>query len=269
MTKKLGLVTTFAAFAMAACTFATLGMAKGMASAAEVEPTPAEQGWYIVGNGMGSLKDCSWNDYVPAFKLDGRESKTGRFTFEGLELYAGDAFKILYADGEWAYPSESGWTADVMVQYSNLDSYAAGYFVDGGLGNIQATPAGQGRYDLTLTVTADTISLSYDRTGDIIDPTVTEEMYVVGSLANYETCNWPGSIDVKTSCPGMKYDTATKTWSVTLNLVEGDEFKIYNLVNNAYYPSGMNNNYVVEETGTYLIAWQSTAPDFTVTPVKA
>ncbi len=64
-TKKVGIVTTIAAFGMAALTLATLGVAKGMsASAAEVEPEPipAEQGWYVVGNGAGSLKDCSWTN---------------------------------------------------------------------------------------------------------------------------------------------------------------------------------------------------------------
>ena len=56
-TKRVGL-STIAAFAMAACTFATLGMANGISANAEaVEPTPAAEGWYIVGNGAGSLSE--------------------------------------------------------------------------------------------------------------------------------------------------------------------------------------------------------------------
>lgn len=47
-TKRVGL-STIAAFAMAACTFATLGMANGISANAEaVEPTPAEEGIYLV-----------------------------------------------------------------------------------------------------------------------------------------------------------------------------------------------------------------------------
>lgn len=270
-TKKVGL-STIAAFALAACTFATLGMAKGMtANADEVEPTPepAAQGWYIVGNGAGSLADCSWTNYVPAFKLAGpAASKSGTFVFEDLELYEGDAFKILYADGTWAYPNDSGWTADVMAQYSNLTSTADGYFVDGGLGNIQATELGQGIYDLTLNI-AETgaISLSYEKTGSVT-PIAEEEMYVVGTLKNYATCNWPGSIDVATCCPKMTLNAETQKWTVELDLVKGDQFKVYNLKNNGYFPSGMNNNYVVAETGTYIVEYGVKAPDFTVTAVE-
>lgn len=271
-TKKVGL-STIAAFALAACTFATLGMAKGMtANAEEVDPTPepAAQGWYIVGNGAGSLADCSWTNYVPAFKLDGpAASKTGTFMFEGLELYKGDAFKILYADGTWAYPSESGWTADNMAQYSDLASTEGGYFVNGGLGNIQATELGQGIFNLELTVTAaGAISLDYEWVGSVT-PIAQEDMYVVGSLANYPTCNWPGAIDVATTCPKMTLDEATQKWTVTLNLAAGDEFKVYNLVNNGYFPSGMNNNYVVAESGWYEIEYGVEAPDFIVRATTA
>ncbi len=143
-TKRVGL-STIAAFAMAACTFATLGMANGISANAEaVEPTPAAEGWYIVGNGAGSLSESSWTEYVPEFKLQGAAGRVGTFTYEGLTLYEGDAFKVLYADGEWAYPNDSGWTEDVTGQFSNLATNIDGYFVNGGLGNIQATEAGEG-----------------------------------------------------------------------------------------------------------------------------
>lgn len=269
-TKKVGL-STIAAFALAACTFATLGMAKGMtANADEVEPTPepAAQGWYIVGNGAGSLKECSWTNYEPNFKLTSESTgKEGTFVSNEIELYEGDAFKMLYANGEWVYPSDSGWTADVMAQFSDLTTNENGYFVDGGLGNIQATAAGQGKYMFMLTVDSETISLSYFRTGDVT-PIAEEEMYVVGTLKNYATCNWPGSIDVATSCPKMTLDEATQKWTVTLDLVKGDQFKVYNLKNNGYFPSGMNNNYVVAETGKYIVEYGVKAPDFTVTAVE-
>lgn len=264
-TKKVAL-SIIAAFAMAACTFATLGMASGLAaSAAEAEPQPAAQGWYIVGNGAGSLKDSSWTDYVPDFMLDAaagqEEGRTGTYTFTGLELYQGDAFKVLYADGEWLWPNDSGWGADVVAQFNNLATNADGYFVNGGLGNIQATEAGQGKYNLTLTVTETGISLSYVKTGDIT-PIAMEEMYVVGSLKNYPTCNWPGAIDVATKCPKMTLDG--NKWTVELDLEVGDMFKVYNLVNNGYFPSGINNDCVIEEAGLYYIEYEVAAPSFIV-----
>ncbi len=264
-TKKVG-ITTIAAFALAACTFATLGMAKGMsASAAEVKPEPAAQGWYIVGNGAGSLKDCSWTNYELDFKLAG-EGREGDFVSNEISLYEGDAFKILYADGTWVWPSDSGWTADVMAQYSNLASTADGYFVDGGLGNIQATKEGQGKYVFYLAVTSDSITLMYERTGEVA-PIAQEEMYVVGSLANYPTCNWPGSIDVATSCPKLTLNAETQKWTATLELKAGDQFKVYNLMNNAYFPSGMNNDCIIAEDGTYEIEYGVKAPSFIVTNV--
>lgn len=267
-TKKV-VMSTIATFALAACTFATLGMAKGTsANAAEKEPVYAQEGWYVVGNGAGSLKDCSWLNYVPEYKLEqlGDTAYIGEFEIE-LDLYAGDAFKLLYANGEWEWTSDSGWKTEYMAQYSDLSDPTN--FVNGGLGNIQAKQ--DGKYSILLIVEQDeagavTTTVEATRKGDVT-PIVMEEMYVVGSLANYPTCNWPGAIDVATKCPAMSYNATTKKWTVTLNLVAGDEFKVYNLISNAYYPGGIVGNYVVAVTGTYEVEWESAAPDFIVTPV--
>lgn len=277
-TKKVAL-STIAAFAMAACTVATLGMAKGMtANAAEAEPVYAEQGWYMVGNGAGTLKTCSWTNYVPTFKFTPKPEdagkKTGTFTYSGVELYAGDAFKVLYASGEWEWPNDSGWKADVTAQFSNLDN-KDGYFVNGGLGNIQATEKGQGIYDFTLTVSETTtetattteIKLTYVRTGNIT-PIAKEEMYVVGTIKGLPECNWPGSIDVATKCPKMTLNEETKKWTVELELAKGDTFKVYNLASNAYFPSGIGNDCVIQEAGTYLVEYESKAPSFIVMNVE-
>lgn len=264
--KKVAL-STFAAFVLAACTVATLGMANGvsaMAAEEEPKPVPAAQGWYIVGNGAGTLSKCDWNNYVPEFKFEGEEAKEGTFTYKNVTLYEGDAFKVLYANGEWAWPSESGWGADVMAQFSNLATNADGYFVNGGLGNIQATKAGQGVYDFTLTVTATETTLSYKQTSKDVDEIAKEEMYVVGNLAAYPDCNWPGAIDVKTCCPALTLDTTTNKWKADLFLMEGDTFKVYNLVNNAYFPSGVANDCVIEVAGMYTVEYEVAAPSFTV-----
>ena len=270
-TKTRRLTTTIAAVAMAACTFATLGMAKGMsADAAESAAAPAA-GWYVGGNGAGTLSACSWTQYRPDFKLtqtEGTGNYIGTFTTQDITLYGGDAFKLLYANGTWQWPNDSGWTPEYVGQFENLYDENA-YFVDGGLGNIQLVHGQDGVYNFMLSV--------YEMEGTVttfitptlvskdVPPIAQEEMYVVGRLANYPTCNWPGSIDVKTSCPALTYDTAKKKWTATLDLAVGDQFKVYNLVNNGYFPSGTNNDCIIAEADTYTIEYETKAPSFTVT----
>ncbi|MCI9504263.1 MAG: hypothetical protein HFE26_02570 [Clostridia bacterium] len=197
------------------------------------------------------------------FKFDGPEAKVGTFTYKDVTLYEGDAFKVLYANGEWAWPSESGWGADVMAQFSNLATNADGYFVNGGLGNIQATKAGQGVYDFTLTVTATETTLSYVQTSKDVEDIAKEQMYLVGTIKSLPSCNWPGSIDVATCCPALELDG--NKWVLEIELNKGDTFKVYNLVNNAYFPSGVANDCVIPEDGAYLIEYEVAAPNFTVT----
>ena len=270
-TKTRRLTSTIAAVAMAACTFATLGMAKGMsADAAESAAAPAA-GWYVVGNGAGTLSACSWTQYRPDFKLtqtEGTGNYIGTFTTQDITLYGGDAFKLLYANGTWQWPNDSGWTPEYVGQFENLYDENA-YFVDGGLGNIQLVHGQDGVYNFMLSV--------YEMEGTVttfitptlvskdVPPIAQEEMYVVGRLANYPTCNWPGSIDVKTSCPALTYDTATKKWTATLDLAVGDQFKVYNLVNNGYFPSGTNNDCIIEVADIYTIEYETAAPSFIVT----
>ena len=66
----------------------------------------------------------------------------------------------------------------------------------------------------------------------------------------------------------MTLNKVTGKWSVRLELMEGDIFKVYNLVNNAYFPSGVNNDCVIEEEGNYLVEYETKAPSFTVTNVE-
>ncbi len=144
--KKVAL-STFAAFALAACTVATLGMANGvsaMAAEEEPKPVPAAQGWYIVGNGAGTLSKCDWNNYVPEFKFEGEEAKEGTFTYKNVTLYEGDAFKVLYANGEWAWPSESGWGADVMAQLRRTRQHSGN---ESGTGRLRLHAYGNGDGD--------------------------------------------------------------------------------------------------------------------------
>lgn len=65
----------------------------------------------------------------------------------------------------------------------------------------------------------------------------------------------------------MTLDKETQKWTVKLNLVKGDQFKVYNLINNGYFPSGMNNDCIIAEDGEYKIEYGVKAPSFIVTNV--
>ena len=70
-------------------------------------------------------------------------------------------------------------------------------------------------------------------------------------------------IDVATCCPALELDG--NKWVLEIELNKGDTFKVYNLVNNAYFPSGVANDCVIPEDGAYLIEYEVAAPNFTVT----
>ena len=239
----------------------------------EPEPTTYEKGWYVIGNGAGYLKGCSWTEYLEEYRLTNgtdvdENNYDGIWTLNDVLLYQGDAFKILYNNGTDETPDDSGWGADIQVQYSNITENAGANFTDGGLGNIQALVSGY--YNLTLDVYTEngvtTISLSYTRQDKEVPPIDLYEMYVVGKISSVPACNWPGYTDVATNCIKMTYIAETDKWIANIYLVPSDEFKVYNAVNNAYYPSGIAGNHCVETASKYVIEWGTDAPDILVIP---
>lgn len=280
MNKRLScLFTSIAAFALAGLlVFTGATMLKANAQEdPEPEPTPVhESGWYIVGNGAGTLKTCSWTEYLADYRVTGipydTENYTGRWTTPEIMMYPGDAFKLLYNDGSFETPDDSKWGEDIQAQFSNIAVNTDEDFVNGGLGNIEARVAGY--YTFTLTVMKDaetgkvTLTLSFDRAPNKVPPEIDlYDMYVVGTIASRPACNWPGVTDVTKNCIKMDYDPLTKKYTATVTLVATDEFKVYNLISNSYFPSGVNNNYK-GYTGEYIIEWGLDAPDILVTPVE-
>ncbi len=236
-------------------------------SAPEPEPEPElpASGWYVVGNGAGYLKGCSWTEFVEEYKV--ADDYTGEFTLPEMLLYAGDAFKLVYTDGEKANPEATGWTADVVAQFGNILDNPDLAFVDGGLGNIEAVVSGY--YTFTLYVVKDsdttTIGLTYVRADKEIPDITLYEMYVVGKIASHPTNNWPDYTDVKIHCIKMEYNATTDKWTARVTLIPSDEFKVYNAVTGAYYPSGVVDNYT-GFSGDYVIEWGTSAPDILVIP---
>lgn len=268
----------------------SLGIAAGAgvgltANAAELQEDLPESGWYVVGNGAGYLKDCSWQAYLANWRLTGtaedEENYAGIWQTNEILLYQGDQFKIVYNDGTWTHPDESGWTEDNCAQFANIVGDTAGYFSDGGLGNIYAEVSGY--YTFTLNVEFDaetglsTLTLSFVRSDRVVPPRTLYDMYIVGSIASVETCGWPDALrdegkTVEDSCIPMTSATEGEgeeqvtTWSATVVLGLEDQFKLYNTVTGTYYPGGFDNNLVVTEAGTYLVSWVEGSQEVTLTP---
>lgn len=263
------LLTSFVAFFLAAL-FVLTGVTMLKANAQEEpepEPELPAQGWYIVGNGAGYLKECSWTEFVEKYRV--ADSYTGDFTLPEMLMYPGDAFKLLYTDGTKETPDDTKWTADVVAQFDNIADNTALDFADGGLGNIEAVVSGYYTFKVSVIEIPEMqpiIELTYSRS-DVEPPEITlYEMYVVGTIASHPTNNWPSLTDVATNCIKLEYDEDTDKWTATVTLIPTDEFKVYNLVTDAYYPSGVGNNYTGFD-GEYVIEWGTGAPDIKVTPV--
>lgn len=263
------LLTSFVAFFLAAL-FVLTGVTMLKANAQEEpepEPELPAQGWYIVGNGAGYLEDCSWTEFVEKYRVS--DTFAGEFTLPEMLMYPGDAFKLLYTDGTKETPDDTKWTADVVAQFGNITDNTALDFADGGLGNIEAVVSGYYTFKVSVIEIPEMqpiIQLTYSRS-DVEPPEITlYEMYVVGTIASHPTNNWPSLTDVATNCIKLEYDEETDKWTATVTLIPTDEFKVYNLVTDAYYPSGVGNNYTGYE-GEYVIEWGTGAPDIKVTPV--
>ena len=261
------------------------------ASAAEGEdptPTPAASGWYVMGNGAGEqgLKNCSWTEYKADFRLTGtpeEEGETpanylGTWSTKKLALYQNDQFKILYADGTLAGPNDASWGDGFVVGYYQIPETDRGNFLDGGLGNIQIAEHFDGWYTFHVEVYDDGEGVMFDVTYDYdtetpLPPLVTTyEMYVVGSIASDSNVGWPGQADktmiemfpreVEVEDEEGNKITVTKYYSHQIYFHTTDEIKVYNAVDNLYYPSGVDNNVSPTAEGWFVVEWEETAPSF-------
>ena len=264
----------------------SLGIATGAgvgltANAAQLQEDLPASGWYVVGNGAGDLADCSWQAYLADWRLTGTTEDEanyfGVWKTPELLLYQGDQFKLLYNDGSYATPDDSGWTEEVCAQFANIVGDTEGYFSDGGLGNIYCNFNGFYTFTLTVQEEEPILSISFERSDREVPPLVLYDMYIVGSIASVPTCGWPDNLDpagpdgVALYCIPMTKTTEVvneetiTTWSATVTLGTEDQFKLYNTVTGTYYPGGFDNNLVVTEEGTYLVSWVEGSQDVTLT----
>lgn len=265
----------------------SLGVAAGAgagltANAAEFQETH-ESGWYMVGNGIGDLKNCSWQEYRSDWRLTGTAADEinylGVWETPELLLYQGDQFKLLYNNGEWEIPDDSGWTSEVCAQFENVkqdETAEEKDFSDGGLGNIYVEVSDYYKFTLTASEDAETgevsLVITYTREHAEVPSIDLYEMYVVGTIASVKTCDWPDNLTaageaVEGNCISMTSRATEEgtVWEATVVLAEGDEFKLYNTITGTYYPGGFDNNLTVEEAGTYLISWVENTQDVMLT----
>ncbi len=240
------------------------------------EENPHESGWYITGNGAGFLQDCSWLQYVDAYRIEGealdKENYTGVWTTPEMLLYETDQFKLLYNNGTYSTPLESGWGYDIQAQFMNIVDNTAVDFIDGGLGNIQALKSGY--YTFTLYVDRDVetqevkIDLEYERSDKEVPDISLYDMYVIGSIAVNPACGWPDDgVNVANDCIKMTYNPLTDKWTAQVTLIPNDSFKVYNLITGDYYPMFYGTVYTGYD-GEYVIEWATNAHDIYVIPAE-
>lgn len=267
---------------------ALMGVGIMSASAAEGDdptPTPAPSGWYVMGNGAGEqgLKNCSWTEFKKDFRLEGVATDDvnylGSWYTNKLALYQNDQFKFLYSDGTLVGPTaEDSWAAKNVADYFTISEADRANFLNGGLGNIQIAEGFEGWYTFYLDVyetngeVQKSLTYTYDDKTPLPSIETHYEMYVVGSIASDSTVGWPGQEDktmiemfpreVEVENEKGELVTVTKYYSHQIYFHTTDEIKVYNAIDNLYYPSGVDNNVSPPADGWFVVEWEETAPSF-------
>ena len=234
------------------------------------------QGWYLVGKGAGSLYECSWTEYLDNFRLEGEsfgdsQSYYGIWKTEPLLLYRGDQFKFIYEGGGWMTPNASGWRNNFVATFKNLQSNNTGNaFSAVGPDSIGVNISGYYTFYIHVSKTSggESIILTFNRESTSVPSKTLEDMYIVGSIASIPACGWPNDVNVASSCVKMTYNSYDGKWySPAIRLTETDEFKVFNLITQVYYPSSVNDNFSVATSGWYIIQWESGSQTLTAIPV--
>ncbi len=235
-------------------------------------------GWYIVGNGAGTLYDCSWTEYLSNYRIGGtafegssEEDYLGFWKTESLLLYQGDQFKFLYQNGNWPMPDASGWLSSYTAGFADLFANNSGdAFSSVGEDIIQVNKSGYYTFYIHVAKAASgvAITLTFNLTSTSVPSKTLEDMYIVGSIASVPACGWPDNVSVTSDCIKMTYNSYDGKWySPAIRLTAADKLKVYNLANHGYYPSFFDDNFSVATSGWYIIQWESGSQTLTAIPV--
>ena len=161
------------------------------------------------------------NEWTPdeAFKLIADEETEGRFILENIELTAGTKVKVYDAANDVWYPDGMGNDFEVP---------------EDGIYDLEFFPAGE---------------MGEDYHGGFFKLTKqpeppAPEYYLVGTMNN-----WTPEEAFKL----IAGDEEGKFVLENVELTAGALLKIYDAVNDVWYPDGLNNDYEVAEDGTYLV----------------
>ncbi len=245
----------------------------------EADVTPDEdldtREFWVTGSGAGDLKDCGWDILKDTFKLTRQPKKDAEgFTLYTIQfkIYAGgDNFKIRQDERDTA--GALVWTDGTYFGLNEIKEND-GTFVDGGLGNIAVAKGKDGIYKFTVhTKPAPAAWADNYVSFELVEPVEglpkTEDIYIVGNLKEYPTNAWPTLVknSVQKDCVPLEFD-GDKTWSTTVRLrANVDTFKLYNTVNNKYYPDP-DPNLTVKTSGDYKISWVVGTNTVTLEPVE-
>ncbi len=213
--------------------------------------------WYVVGNGAGSLLSITWDKlFGDMTKADHPDANGYTVYTRTLDLYKGDQFKFV---------QDLLWGEEGGLGYYSLGEVAnsAGVFQDGGLGNIKLMEGQDGTYEFIIRSKPgenDTAVMVEWRLVKPLEPLNVEEqfnMYIIGHLhcTNALDQNTQWSKDPSYMVK-MNLMADGETFYAVAELYDNDEFKVYNLRTNAYFPDGTNNNLKPPKTTLYVVTWK-------------
>ncbi len=211
-----------------------------------------ERKWYIVGNGAGSLLGVTWDHLGAALTRSETPDANGYTVYTTFEvtLYAGDQFKLVQ-DLDWD---------DGLGYYSFSDlANTSGVFRDAGGGNITPQAGHDGIYQFIIRSKPDlgpTSVMVEWKLVEALEPLDVEEqfdMYIIGKMKATGYNQWITTPDQMVK---MNLMADGETFYTVVELASNDEFKVYNLKSNGYFPDGTGNNLKVPTTTLYVVTWK-------------
>ncbi len=232
--------------------------------------------FYVVGGGMGTLKNGTWDGPKTGFQFAKAPHKDANgntvYTFT-MELYSADEFKFIEQNTiSTTEKDEEGnflWDEATTFMLADLDVTAVPEAFSGN-DNIVVNTNADGIYKFTLLTKKgglakeNKMKVELVETIEALDIEAQYEMYLVGAIFSKSGCNWPGNFsslsEVTTKCYKMELQEDGRTFSVEVKLRPEDAFKVWNykLGNKdaGYYPTGLGGDLKVSEDGWYVVSWK-------------
>ncbi len=238
--------------------------------------------FYVVGGGMGTLKNGTWDGPKTGFQFAKAPHKDANgntvYTFT-MELYSADEFKFIEKNAITQETDASGnskavWHDELVFTLPDLDvSSVTGAFARASetSDNITVLKDMDGEYEFTIRTQKDGDMKANKvevRLVKELEPLGIEsqyEMYLVGKIASKATSDWPsmlGVANVPSKCYKMELQDDEETFAIEVELSKADQWKVWNYkvgnVNAGYYPTGVEGNLSTGggPDGWYRVTWK-------------